>query len=91
MNLRDNTIELMPWQQRLNDNELRICLSFFHVLEEDERELRRKIMKRETRIDLFWGFFDDGKDAERRRKYYFLAVHPRLVKQPKIVIHPRFR
>lgn len=88
--INDKYIELMPWQQRLNNEELRLCLTFLHWLEDDERDKRQKIMRRETMRDQFWGFYDEGKDAARRRKYYFLVIHRQLTKQPKKVIHPRY-
>lgn len=74
---------LMPWQQRLTKDELKLCLTLVHQLSKKDRKKRQKIMGREIRRDLFWGFFDSDKDAARKRKFYFLVIHKSLIKHPK--------
>ncbi len=73
--------QLSHWQQRLNDQELKLCREFIHNLDKEERDKRRIIMWRETRRDLSWGFFDETIWGFVRRTFYKVFVHRWLTKQ----------
>ncbi len=81
--MRPYRLEL--WQQRLTDDELSLIRRFHHELDDDEKEHKRKIVEREMKTDLYWGFFTTGPIAFAKRILYQLFVHWRHKKQPSMV------
>lgn len=69
---------LALWQERLTDEELRLCRTLPHRLSMAEREQRRTAMNKACSKEIFWGFFDDGLWARVKRFIYTTMVHPLL-------------
>lgn len=73
---RSRQVNILPmWQQRLTKEELVLARKLPHTLSRERFEERKAIMMRQTKIDMQWGFFNDGLWAAFKRHIYMTFVH----------------
>lgn len=70
--------DLLPWMERLSDEELCICRTIYHRLSLEDRRRKAIIMEKVMDRDIFWGFLNDSWWSGIKRNIYIGIIHPIL-------------